>query len=210
MLFKESGTGLHFQTNKRMTQTPGMISGVFLGTILIVITFKEGSFPRDREDLIAEKVLNSWSHYNLVRKPVSTLQAMKIPDAKAAVDKEWEKLEKLLAWQLTKVKNKKEVIGKAQKEGKTVPRCHIDGSLSLQELGYTGRVVLRGDVVKERLWILRCVHRAGIVSITNDGRKSSGHYCQTARMRWTGKRRSIRQRPCQNGRRSNIVETSQV
>ena len=27
------------------------------------------------------------------------LQAMKIPDAKAAVDKEWEKLEKLLAWQ---------------------------------------------------------------------------------------------------------------
>ena len=40
---------------------------------------------------------------------------MKIPDAKAAVDKEWEKLEKLPAWQVTKVKSKKEVIGKAQK-----------------------------------------------------------------------------------------------
>ena len=41
MLFKESRTGLHFQTNKRMTQTPEMISGVFLGTIFIVITFKK-------------------------------------------------------------------------------------------------------------------------------------------------------------------------
>ena len=29
---------------------------------------------------------------------------MKIPDAKAAVDKEWEKLEKLPVWQMTKVK----------------------------------------------------------------------------------------------------------
>ena len=110
---------------------------------------KEGSFPRDHEDLIAEKGFNSWSHYNLVHKPVSTLQAIKMPNAKATVDKEWEKLEKLPAWQATKVKNKKEVIGKAQKEGKTVLFCHIDGSLSLQELGYTGRVVLRGDVVKD-------------------------------------------------------------
>ena len=32
---------------------------------------------------------------------------MKIPDAKAAVDKAWEKLEKLPAWQLDKVKAKK-------------------------------------------------------------------------------------------------------
>ena len=29
---------------------------------------------------------------------------MKIPAAKAAVDKEWEKLEKILAWNLTKSK----------------------------------------------------------------------------------------------------------
>ena len=31
---------------------------------------------------------------------------MKIPDAKAAVDKEWEKLEKCQQWQMTKVKSK--------------------------------------------------------------------------------------------------------
>ena len=37
----------------------------------------------------------------------SYTQAVKIPAAKAAVDKEWEKLEKISAWNLTKVKSKK-------------------------------------------------------------------------------------------------------
>ena len=37
-------------------------------------------------------------------------QAMKIPDAKAAVDKEWKKLETIPAWDVRKVKSKKEVI----------------------------------------------------------------------------------------------------
>ena len=38
---------------------------------------------------------------------------MKIPAAKAAVDKEWEKLENSLAWDKTKVRNKSEVIDEA-------------------------------------------------------------------------------------------------
>ena len=42
---------------------------------------------------------------------------MKIPAAKAAVDKEWEKLEKFSAWNLTKVRNKKEVIDEARMKG---------------------------------------------------------------------------------------------
>ena len=45
-------------------------------------------------------------------------QVMQIPDAKAAVDKEWEKLEKLPAWQLTTVQSEKEVILGAQKREK--------------------------------------------------------------------------------------------
>ena len=47
-------------------------------------------------------------------------QAMKIPAAKAAVDKEWEKLEKISAWNLTKVRSKKEVIDEARTSGATV------------------------------------------------------------------------------------------
>ena len=58
-------------------------------------------------------------------------QAMKIPAAKAAVDKEWENLEKFSAWNLTKFKNKKCVIDEARTAGATVhfqslmDMCHL-------------------------------------------------------------------------------------
>ena len=45
---------------------------------------------------------------------------MKIPAAKAAVDKEWEKLEKIPAWNLTKVRSKSEVIDEARTKGAKV------------------------------------------------------------------------------------------
>ena len=50
------------------------------------------------------------SHYNLVHKFIPMPQAMTIPDAKAAVDKEWKELETIPAWDLVKLKSKKEVI----------------------------------------------------------------------------------------------------
>ena len=59
-------------------------------------------------------------HYNLVHKIIPLPQAIKIPVAKAALDKEWEKLEKILAWNLTKVKSKKQVIDEARASGATV------------------------------------------------------------------------------------------
>ena len=40
---------------------------------------------------------------------------MIIPDAKAAADKEWKKLETIPAWDVRKVKSKKEVLEEAQK-----------------------------------------------------------------------------------------------
>ena len=47
-------------------------------------------------------------------------QDMKIPAAKAAADKEWKKLEKIPAWNLTKVRSKKEVIHEARTKGAKV------------------------------------------------------------------------------------------
>ena len=41
---------------------------------------------KDLEDHIAEKTINSLNHHNLVRKIIPLPKAMKIPDAKAAVD----------------------------------------------------------------------------------------------------------------------------
>ena len=51
----------------------------------------EESLPNYHEDHIAGKGDNSLQHYNLVHKFIPMPQAMKIPAAKAAVDKECEK-----------------------------------------------------------------------------------------------------------------------
>ena len=58
--------------------------------------------PHHHEDHIAGKGDNSLQHYNLVHKFILMPQAMKIPAAKAAVDKKWEKLEKISAWDINK------------------------------------------------------------------------------------------------------------
>ena len=69
---------------------------------------------------LQEKGENSLQHYNLVHKFIPMPQAMKFPAAKAAVDKECEKLEKFSAWNLTKVRSKKEVIDEARTKGAKV------------------------------------------------------------------------------------------
>ena len=48
------------------------------------------SLPNHHEDHIAGKEDNALQHYNLVDTFISMPQAMKIPAAIAAVDKEWE------------------------------------------------------------------------------------------------------------------------
>ena len=78
------------------------------------------SWSNHHEDHIAGKGDNSLQHYNLVHKFNPMPQAMKIPAAKAAVVKEWEKLEKISAWNLTKVKSKKQVIGELRTTGAKV------------------------------------------------------------------------------------------
>ena len=81
----------------------------------------EESLPHNHEDHIAGKGDNSLQHHNLVHKFIPMPQAMKIPAAKAAVDKEWEKLEKIPAWDLTKVRKKSEVIDEARMMGCILP-----------------------------------------------------------------------------------------
>ena len=114
------------------------------------------SIPHDHQDHIAGIGENSLQHYNLVHKFIPMPQAVKIPAAKAAVDKKWEKLEKISAWNLTEVRRKKEVIDEARTSGATVhfaslmDICHLkNAELEAKHQKYKGRVVLRGDVVKD-------------------------------------------------------------
>ena len=68
----------------------------------------------------------------------------------------YSKLETIPAWQLTKVRNKKEVIDEARNNGRKVhfsslmDLCHLKNSeLEPQYQKYKGRVVLRGDIVND-------------------------------------------------------------
>ena len=82
------------------------------------------SLPNYHEDQNAGKGDHSLQHYNLVHKRIHMLQAMMITAAKAAANKEWEKFEKIMAWDLTKVRNKSEVIDEARTKGAKVHLHH--------------------------------------------------------------------------------------
>ena len=114
------------------------------------------SIPHYHEDHIAGKGENSLQHYNLVHKFIPMAQAMKIPAAKAAVDKEWEKLENISAWNLTKVQSKKQVIDEARtKDAKVhfallMDMCHLkNAELEAKHQKIKGRVVLGCDIVHD-------------------------------------------------------------
>ena len=100
--------------------------------------------------------MNSCTHCSLVHEFTPTPQALKIPDAKAAVVKVLEKLEKIPAWQLTK---KSETRKKwSMKQGIRVVLFILrhwwisvikNSELEPQFQKCKGRVVLRGDIVKD-------------------------------------------------------------
>ena len=114
------------------------------------------SLTNHHEDHVAGKGENSLQHYNLVHKFMLVPQAIKIPAAKAAVDKGWDKLEKISAWNLKKVRSKSEVIDEARTNGakvhfaSLVDICHLkNAELEAKHQKYKGRVVLRGDIIKD-------------------------------------------------------------
>ena len=84
-------------------------------------------------------------------------QAMKVPDAKAAVDKEWKKLETIPAWKLEKARGKKKkVILEAHRDKKKVhfvslmDMCHLkNAELEPKLQKCQGRIGPRGDLVKD-------------------------------------------------------------
>ena len=99
----------------------------------------EESLPNHQEDHIAGKGHHSLQHYNLVHKFVPKPQAMKIPAAKAAVDKEWENWKKIPAWDLTKVRSVEEVIDEARTKGAKSSFFLTDGHLSFEECRIGGK-----------------------------------------------------------------------
>ena len=169
------------------------------------------------KDHIAGKGDNSLQHYNLVHKFIPMPQAMKIPAAKAAVDKEWEKLEKISAWNLTKVRSKSEVIDEAKTSGATVhfaslmDICHLkNAELEAKHQKYKGRVVLRGGIVKDNSGSYAVFTEQGSSASQMTAAKIMDIISRLPGLRWTSSRRSIGLYPGENGRCSQNVENSQI
>ena len=100
--------------------------------------------------------MNSLSRYNSSAQIHSYASSNESARCKGSSGKRKGKIQKIPAWQLTKVRNKKEVIAEARNEGKKVhfssstDLCHLKNSqLEPQFQKYKGRVVLRGDIVKD-------------------------------------------------------------
>ena len=144
-------------------------------------------------------------------------QAMKIPAAKAAVDKEWETLEKISAWNPTKVRSKKQVVEEARTSGATVHFASLmdicplkNAELEAKHQKYKGRVVLRGDIVKDDSGSYAVFTEQGSSASQMTAAKNHGYHLQIAGLRWTSSRRSICFYPSKNGRCSQIIESSKI
>ena len=144
-------------------------------------------------------------------------QAMKIPDAKAAVDKEWKKkLETNPASQLDKVNSKKEVSLEAQRDKKKVhfgalmDICHLENvELEPQFQKYKGRFVLRGDIVKNDSGAVPVFTEQGSSASQMTAKKKECHYKST-RLWWTSSRRRVCTHSGKDGRCSQIAQNSKV
>ena len=104
--------------------------------------------PRNTEEF------GGWRRYNTFRKSTTAIGPSCVENTQVGFSQSW--LEKIPAWQLTKVRNKKEVIAEARNKGNTVhvaslmDLCHLKNSeLEPQFQKYKGRDSLRGDTVKD-------------------------------------------------------------
>ena len=111
----------------------------------------EGAVHKHHQDHIIAKRVNSMTRDSLVHKFIPMPQVLKNSRCKGGSGKELEKLEKIPAWDLTKVINKKEVIDEARNKERKVhfaslmDICHLKNSeLEPQYHEYKGRVLLWG------------------------------------------------------------------
>ena len=109
------------------------------------------------------------------------------------------------------------MIDEAREKGRTVhfaslmDICHLkNAGLEAKHQKYKGRVVLRGDIVKDDSGSYAVVTEQASSASQMAAAKSHGHYFKTTGMRRTSSRCSIRLYLGQNGRCTDVIENSKV
>ena len=114
------------------------------------------SIRRPHQDRTAPKGYASLDQLAMVHLQISIDKAMKIPAAKKAVDAEWTAHAQKKTWNVERVRPRAEVIAEARKKkrsvhfGRLMDLCHLKhAELNKEVQKYKGRVVFRGDQVKD-------------------------------------------------------------
>ena len=85
--------------------------------------------------------------------------------------------------------------------------CHLkNAELESQFQKYKGRVVLRGDIVKDNSGACAVFTEQGSSAFSHDGRKCNGCHCSSTRLWWTSSRRNICLYPSKNGGCSKVAQ----
>ena len=128
--------------------------------------------------------------------------------------KNWRKFP---AWNLTKVKSKKQVIDEARTAGATVhfaslmDICHLkNAELEAKHQKYKGRVVLRGDIVKDDSGSYAEFTEQGSSASQMTAAKIMDIISRLPGCDGQSSRRSIGLYSSKNGRCSQIIENSKI
>ena len=139
-------------------------------------------------------------------------QALKIPGAKAAVEKECEKTGENPGMAANESQKQERSDRYSREQGQKSSSCVIDGSLSSQEFGVGTSISEVQRSSRTQRWhcegwfrIIRSIHGTRIISITDDSRKSHGHCFKASRMFGTSSWCSSADTLGQNGRCINII-----
>ena len=109
---------------------------------------------------------------------------MKIPNAKAAVDNEWEKLQKLPANDLGEQQKKGGCSSGSTSTKSAKNRSQKSSEYEPKYQKYKGQVVLR-NYCERRFRLTRCIHGTRFLCISIDGRESNESHCEITRLRRT-------------------------
>jgi len=109
---------------------------------------------RPHQDHFASKGFVSEDWHDFVHTPVPIPKAFKIPDSQKALQTAWQQLELKVAWDVTKVRPRAEVVadsvrtGREVHSGELMDLCHLkDSQMSQAFWKYKGRIVFRRLIV---------------------------------------------------------------
>ena len=139
---------------------------------------------RPHQDRTAPKGYASLEQMALVHLPIAIDKAMKIPEAKKAVDAEWAAHAQKGTWNAERVRPRAEVIAEAHAKkisvhfGRLMDLCHLKhAELEKRSAKIQGESRISRRSSQRRDGVSRCLYRTRSLSLADGSRKVPGYRC---------------------------------